>query len=172
MWSPGHIDEKNDYFNITLEEFTRLFKRKNNCNTFLASVTETLFDQIDDEFKRLLVTRTRGSKSSQEKTQALDQQVSVLINLMEMRQNLLKRLVESMVERFQESQAEMSDLIDSDLTQMLRAANRCVKQSATDLQEIVIILKQESTFMTKTDLQQNTENALQGLKEEQTKCFM
>jgi len=66
----------------------------------------------------------------------------------------------------------MSDLIDSDLTQMLRAANRCVKQSANDLQEIVIILKQESTFMTKTDLQQNTENALQGLKEEQTKCFM
>jgi len=63
VWSPGHIDEKNDYFNITLEEFTRLFKRKNNCNTFLASVTETLFDQIDDEFKRLLVTCTSGSKS-------------------------------------------------------------------------------------------------------------
>lgn len=98
--------------------------------------------------------------------------MSVLINLMEMRQHLLKRLVESMVERFQESQAEMSDLIDSDLTRMLGAANRCVKQSAAELQEIVIILKQESTFMTKTDLQQNTENALQGLKEEQTKYFM
>lgn len=50
-----------------------------------------------------------------------------------MRQHLLKRLVESLVERFQESQAEMSDLIDSDLTQMLKATNRCVKQSAADL---------------------------------------
>jgi hypothetical protein len=80
-----------------LEEFAKIFKRKNVKNVVLVNIIEVLFGLLTS-IEQGVPVFARGEKHG-----TLDNNVAILLSLIEMRQMLMKRLIEAMVDRFQEN---------------------------------------------------------------------
>jgi hypothetical protein len=66
----------------------------------------------------------------------------------------------------------VGQLSDSEFTRILGAVNRCVRMIAIDHEDVSNLVRPETRTGLKSEMQQNTENLLQGFQEEQTVCFL